>query len=47
MAFDTDHAVFAGKRKSTERVLPHRIRRQPLMDIPDNIQQYRAGRGKE
>lgn len=33
-------------REAAELVLPHRIRRQPLMDIPDNIQQYRAGRGK-
>ena len=32
--------------EAAELVLPHRIRRQPLMDIPDNVQQYRAGRGK-
>lgn len=27
--------------EAAELALPHRIRRQPLMDIPDNIQQYR------
>ncbi|MBM9520794.1 ATP-binding protein [Desulforhopalus vacuolatus] len=33
-------------REAAELVLPHRIRRQPLMDIPDTVHQYRAGRGK-
>lgn len=28
--------------EAVELVLPHRIRRQPLMEIPDSIQQYRA-----
>ncbi len=28
-------------RTAAELALPHRIRRQPLMDIPDNVQQYR------
>ncbi len=46
MAFDTDREIFVGKRKSTECVLPHRIRREPLRDIPDNVQPYRTGRGE-
>ncbi len=28
-------------KEAAELALPHRIRRQPLMDIPDNVQQYR------
>lgn len=27
--------------EAAELALPHRIRRQPLMDIPDNVQEYR------
>ncbi len=33
-------------REAAELALPHRIRRQPLMDIPDNIQQYRELQNK-
>ncbi len=46
-------AAFAGRgevesediRQAAELVLPHRIRRQPLMDIPDSVEQYRKARG--
>ncbi len=42
-------AAFAGRsevesedvRQAAELVLPHRVRRQPLMDIPDSVEQYR------
>ncbi len=33
--------VEADVRDAAELALPHRIRRQPLMDIPDTVQEYR------
>lgn len=33
--------------QAAELVLPHRIRRQPLMDIPESVQQFRAAKAKK
>jgi magnesium chelatase subunit I len=32
---------------AAELALPHRIRRRPLMEIPDNIKEFRQKRMKE
>jgi len=39
---DRDRVTPADIHEAVELALPHRIRRQPLMEIPDNIQQFRA-----